>query len=149
MTQTPWRRLARDRKAATTIELAFVCTAMMSVSFAILEGGFLLWTRGAMQSTAELVARCVAVGTSVASSPCNTTDNAKQYAIDTMQKFVPISSVFSTSNVGITTVTKCPPTTGANGNFKQVTITSSFWSGLSLPAPWNSIDLSVTACYPV
>jgi Flp pilus assembly protein TadG len=143
------RRLAGHRRATTSIEFAIICAVLVPLSFAIIEGGLLLWTQGAMQSTAALVARCVAIGSSVASSPCNTTNNAKSYAVTTANTFVPIPGLFTTSNVSITTVTKCPAGTGANGNFQMVTITSNFWSGLSLPTPWGNQNLSVTACYPV
>ena len=141
-------RLARERRATTSVEFAIICAVLVPLCFAIIEGGLLLWTQGAMQSTAALVARCVAVGSSVASSPCNTTTNAKNYAVTTANTFVPITGLFTTANVAISTVTKCPAGTGASGNFQMVTITSNYWSGMALPTPWGNKNLSVTACYP-
>jgi Flp pilus assembly protein TadG len=144
------RQLGACRRGAAALEFALIGSVLVSLTFAGIGAGLIFWTYASMQSTAGLVARCAAVGSGVASSPCNTTDGAKSYAVTTMSTYVPIANVITTSGVSITNVTTCPPgANGATGNFKKVTIQSSFWSdsAVPLPASWPT-TLSVTACYP-
>jgi len=143
-------QLVKCRSAVAALEFALIGSTLVGMTLASIEAGLILWTRTALQSTAALVARCATVGAGVSSSSCNTTDNAKSYAVTTMQNYVPISGVITTADVTITSVTTCPAK-GASGNFTMVTITSSYWSSLPTAVPWLSAwnsTLSATACYP-
>ena len=134
------RQLVRHRRGTTTVEFAMISAILFPLCFAIIEVGMLLWTKGALQSTAALVARCAAI-----SSPLCT--NPQTYAVNTATSWI-MAGVISAGDVTVTTVANCPTGTGASGTFKKVTITSGFWATGILPPPFGSKNLSVTACYP-
>lgn len=134
------RRLTGCRHGTTTVEFAMISAVLFPMCFGIIEAGMLLWTQGALQSTAALVARCAAI-----SSPLCT--NPQTYAVNTAASWI-MSGIIATSDVTVSTSTTCPTGSGASGNFKKVTITSEYWGTGFLPAPWGSKNLTVTACYP-
>jgi Flp pilus assembly protein TadG len=138
---TAMRSFTACRQGTTTVEFAMISAVLFPMCFAIIEGGMLLWTQGALQSTAALVARCAAISGPQCTSP-------QTYAVNTATSWI-MSGVISNSDVTITTTTNCPTGSGASGNFKKVVITSEYWASGFLPAPWGSKNLSVTACYPL
>lgn len=134
------RKFAGNRQGTTTVEFAMISAVLFPLCFAVIEAGMLLWTQGALQSTAALVARCAAI-----SSPLCT--NPQTYAVNTATSWI-ISGIISSSDVTVTNSANCPTGSGSAGSFKKVTITSEFWSHGLLPKPFGAKNLTVTACYP-
>ena len=116
-----------------------ISAVLIPLCFGIIEGGLLLWTRGALQSTAALVARCAAIRRRVYQSA----DLCGQHC----QLMDPLELI-AAADVTVTNAANCPTGSGSAGSFKKVTITSSYWSSGLLPAPFGGTSLSVTACYP-
>jgi Flp pilus assembly protein TadG len=55
------RSLARERNGATALEFALVAGVFIPLSLGILDTGLLMWTKGTLQTTAALTARCAAI----------------------------------------------------------------------------------------
>ena len=130
-------RLRRDRRGAQALEFAVIAAVFFPVSFAILELGLLLWTQNAMQSAAAMAARCGAIG----SADCA---DVADYAAKAVGEWV-VPDQIDKSEV---TVNKAGSCNGAPGTATIVTIAHQFWSGITLPAPFNSPLITVTACFP-
>ena len=137
MIRRAWRLLA-DRRGTTAVEFALISTVLLPMLFGTIELGMLMWTRNALQSTAELTARCVALG----STQCT---DGTSYAVNMASNWI-INGIIKDSDVTVTpAATSCNGTTGA---FTTVSIKSSFWGGNLLPAPFNASTINVSACYP-
>lgn len=133
------RRFAAERRATTTVEFAVVGGIMFLATFGTLDLGLLLWTQNALQSTAALAARCASI--SPLPPMCS---NVANYAVTTAGNWV-MPGVITAANVQVTTVGTC---NSANGTFRKVTITSSFWADV-LPPPFPHQTLTASACYPM
>lgn len=138
---TPWTgspRFAADHRASSVVEFAIVGSIVISLCFAVIELGLLFWTRNALQSTAALTARCVAIRSPNCPDP-------RQFAVGTAGAWV-FPGIISSADVTVQASNGC---NGASGTYEVVTITCRFWSSGSLPPPFSSIPLTASACYPV
>jgi hypothetical protein len=137
-TRCPRRWLLRDCQGTTAVEFAVIAGVLLPMLFGSLSLGFLMWTHNALQSTAALTARCVALGA------C-TRDQAKHFAADTAQQWI-VPGIVNAQHVFIdTNATSC---NGSAGSFVIVTIPTSFWAANILPQPFAAISLQVSACFP-
>ena len=126
--------LARGRSGATALEFGLVAGIFLPLCLAIISGGLLMWTKGALQSTASLTARCAAVE----SANCN---NVPEFAVATAASWL-FPGVIAPADVQHSIV--CRSTVP----FVKVTITSTFWSEGVLPQPLNKIILVADAFFP-
>jgi|GEM_PF-5638920 len=130
--------LLRDRRGGTaSLEFVFIAAVYAPLTFAILEIGFILWTQNSMQSAATLGAPCAAIG----SADC---PDVASYTSSAVGEWLVPDTVPST-DVSVTSSTAC---NGAPGTATVVTITHQFWSGITLPWPFNAPSISVSACFP-
>ena len=132
-----FRKLPRRRGGATAIEFALVAGIFLPLSFAILDAGLLLWTKGALQSVASMTARCAAI----TSANCT---SAAQFAVTNAGNWV-FPGIITTANV-----TPAPAIVCISGaSFMKVTITCQYWAGVMLPPPLNGHTLTAVAYFPV
>jgi Flp pilus assembly protein TadG len=140
ITRFPRFWLLRDCRGTTAVEFAVIAGVLLPMLFGSLSLGFLMWTYNALQSTAALTARCVALGSSLCPP-----GQAKQFAADTAQQWI-VPGIVNAKHVAIdTNATSC---NGAAGSFVTVTIPSSFWASNILPPPFAAVSLQVSACFP-
>jgi Flp pilus assembly protein TadG len=133
------RRLAvirADRRAVTALEFAFLAPVLFMLLFGATELGLVWWTKNALQVTAALTARCVALGS------CS---NPASFAVSSATAWA-LPDLISASDVTSATSKSCY---GAADVFAEVTITCEFWGGSFLPAPLSNLTFSVTSCYPM
>jgi Flp pilus assembly protein TadG len=131
------RRLRRDADGSAAVEFALVAGIFLPLCLASIDAGLLLWTKGVLQSTAALTARCAAIS----SSNCT---NAQQFAVTTAATWL-FSGIITASNVTPAPATVCI----GHLKYMKVTISCNFWAGSVLPPPMNGITLSTVAYYPV
>lgn len=135
-----WPRLSlvRDRRGLTALEFALVAPVLFMLIFGAFELGLTWWTRNALQVTAAMTARCVALG--------SCTDPAA-FAVSSAGNWA-LPNLISVSDVTFTTNAACynasDPTV-----FAKVTITCEFWSGSILPPPLGNMTFKVSSCYPM
>jgi len=127
--------LARDRRAATALEFAIIASVMVPLCLAALDGGLLLWTKGALQMAAAATARCVAIG----SGSCS---NSAQYAATVAGNWS-FSGVISAADVATPTMV-CAGAT----QLVRITITSTHWAAAMLPVLSGSSTVTATAYFP-
>lgn len=130
------RSLRCDRSGAAALEFGLVAGVFLPLCLAILEGGFLLWTQGVLQSTASLTARCAAI----ASPSCA---DVQQFAVTTAGNWV-FPGIISKADVTPAPAVVCV----AHSTFMMVTITCRFWAGSVLPPPLGGKMLSAVAYFP-
>lgn len=130
-------RLWRDRAGTTALEFGLVAGIFIPLCLGILDTGLLMWTKGALQSTAALTARCAAI-----SSPDCT--DARQFAVSTAEAWI-FPGIITKLDVTPAPRIVCL----ANAPFMLVTITCAFWGGSVLPRPLNGKTLTATAYFPV
>jgi Flp pilus assembly protein TadG len=130
-------KLLRSRRAVTSLEFAILASVLIPLTSAVIELGLLMWCQTAEQSVASLTARCAAI-----SSP-SCSGGIPAYAVSLSNNWT-LSGAITTGNVTVTTPTTC---NNATGTFKQVSITFTSWSTMTLK-PFLPDSLSVSACYP-
>jgi Flp pilus assembly protein TadG len=131
------RSLRRERSGAAALEFALVAGVFLPLCLAILDAGLLLWTKGALQSTASIAARCAAI-----TSPDCT--DAQQFAVTTAGSWI-FPGIITKINVNPAPAVVCI----ASAPFMMVTITCQFWAGGVLPPPLNGKTLTSVAYFPV
>jgi Flp pilus assembly protein TadG len=125
------------------VEFAIIAGVMMPLLFGILDLGLLMWTNNALQSTAALTARCIALGSSLCAA------NPAQYAVNTAALWI-VPGIITTGQVTITTAAaSCYGAAGSYGPFVTVAIASSYWATNVLPPPFAATTVSVTSCFPI
>jgi len=130
-------RLSRARSGATIVEFALVAGIFLPLCLAIFDAGLLLWTKGVLQSTAALTARCAAL-----SSPdCA---NVQQFAVTAAGNWI-FAGIISGANLTPAPAVVCV----SHVNLMKVTITCPFWAGVILPPPLNGKTLTAVAYFPV
>ena len=132
-----FKKLATERRGAAALEFALVASIFLPLSLGIFDAGLLLWTKGALQSTAAMTARCAAI-----SSPDCT--DARLFAVTTAGNWI-FPGVISSINVTPAPAIVCISTV----SYMQVTITCLFWAGSVLPPPLNNKTLTAVAYFPV
>ena len=138
----PIRILAADCRGVSALEFAIVAGVFLVLSFGVIELGLLWWTKNALQATAALTARCAGLGAcQCAAGACT----PAQFAVETASAWV-VTGVIGTADVTISSNVACngtPQTTHTSA-----AITSRFWASDSLPPPFPSTAISVSACFP-
>ena len=128
------RKPVSERRGAAALEFALVAGLFLPLCLGILDAGLLFWTKGALQSTAALAARCVAI----ASASC---PDPGAFAVTIAGNWI-FPGIISKPDVTKTTV--CTSTV----SYTKITITTKFWAGGLLPPPFNNRSLTVTAYHP-
>jgi Flp pilus assembly protein TadG len=129
--------LAQQRSGATALEFAMIAGLFLPLCLGIFDSGLLLWTKGILQSTASLTARCAAI-----SSPECT--DVQQFAVTTAGNWMfpgIITKVDVNPAPGIVCIASVP--------FMMVTISCQFWAGGLLPPPLDRKTLTSVAYFPV
>lgn len=130
-------RLWRTRSGTAALEFALVAGIFIPLCLGILDTGLLMWTKGTLQSTAALTARCAAI-----SSPdCA---DARQFATNMAQAWI-FPGIITALDVTPAPAVVCL----AHAPFMLVTITCKFWAGTVLPYPLNGKILTAVAYFPV
>ena len=130
------RNLTNERGGASTVEFALIAGLFVPLCLAILSAGLQLWTKGSLQSTAALTARCAAIG----SPGCA---DAQQFAVTTAGNWV-FPGVITKLDVSPAPAIVCL----AGASYMKATISSRFWAGVLAP-PFNSTTLTSVAYFPV
>ncbi len=129
-------KLRDDRRGATALEFALVASVFLPICLGILDAGLLLWTKGALQTTAALTARCAAI----ASPTCA---DIQQFAVTTAGSWV-FPGIISKVDVSPAPSVVCI----ANVPFMTVSITTRYWAGTILPPPLSGKMLTSVAYFP-
>lgn len=141
--RAPGQWFRNDCQGTTAVEFAVIASVLLPMLFASLSLGFLMWTHNALQSTATLSARCIALGSSLCAA------NPAQFVVHTAQQWI-IPGIINARNVTIdTSATSCNGAAGSFGPFVTVSISSSYWASNVLPGPFAAATLLVSACYPI
>lgn len=128
--------LAHDTRAAAAVEFAVVASMFLVMVVGAIELGLQWWTRDCLQMTADLTARCVALGA------CS--DDPAGFAKGQAADWALPGAIASLSVDD--SATSCHGMGVQGGRFVMVQIHSDFWSGL--PFPFFASSWSVSACYP-
>ncbi|MEJ0015822.1 MAG: TadE family protein [Acetobacteraceae bacterium] len=131
------RNLSAARSGATAVEFALVAGIFIPLCLAVLGAGLLMWTKGALQSTAALTARCAAI----ASPDCA---DAQQFAVTTAANWI-FAGIIVKADVVPAPAIVCISGT----SYMKVTISSKYWAGTVLPRPFRGKTLTSVAFYPV
>ena len=134
--------LRRARSGSTAVEFALIAGVFLTLCMGILEAGLLMWTQGALQSTASLTARCAAI----VSPDCTTgaTPGTPQYAAAAANSWV-FPGIIVNPSVNVVSTTVCT----SSVLYQKVTITSTYWAGSLLPPPLNGKTLTAVAYFPM
>ena len=92
------RTLRKHSEGATVVEFALVAPMLLVFVFGLMEGARAIWTFQTLQETAFASARCLVIGR----SPCDSTANAKNYAVSRAAQYrltVPLSAVIAEKGV--------------------------------------------------
>jgi Flp pilus assembly protein TadG len=130
-------KLPRKRGGATAVEFALVAGVFLPLCMAIFDAGLLLWTKGALQSTAALTARCAAITSPLCTTP-------QQFAVTTAGNWI-FPGIITALNVVPTPAVVCI----SPSSFMKVTIVCQYWGGALLPPPLNGLTLTAVAYFPV
>jgi Flp pilus assembly pilin Flp len=131
------RRLRHDNDGSAAVEFALVAGLFLPLCLASIDAALLLWTKGVLQSTAALTARCAAIS----SSNCT---NVQQFAVTTAGIWL-FPGIITVANVTPTPATACV----SHLEYMMVTISCSFWAATMLPPPLNGMTFSTVAYFPV
>ncbi|GBQ34211.1 TadE family protein [Gluconacetobacter azotocaptans] len=129
------RRCGRGGRGAAALEFAIVASVFIAMLLGMIELGLLWWTRNALQLTADLTARCDALG-ACADPSGFAAAQAGEWGLSG-----------AVSHISVTTPSQCHGFTTTSGKFVMVQIDSGYWAGL--PPPLSGMTLQVSACYPV
>ncbi|MBC7799808.1 MAG: hypothetical protein H7Z10_04235 [Gemmatimonadaceae bacterium] len=117
--------------------MAFVAVPLLSIVFAIVGGGMLLWAKAAAQIAAAQTARCVAIGSTECVDPA-------AYARALLTKWGR-SSLLPEAEV----VVEAGSTCGSNvGHYADVTVTAPAGALGDMVAGLSGTSLVARACYP-
>jgi Flp pilus assembly protein TadG len=136
--------LRRDKRAATALEFAVVGSALILMTFAIIETAILYWARTGLAAVAAATARCASAGFDQGTGSCTTVANAQSYAVTSANQLL-LPNLITSANVTVNqSATSCNTLAGS---FVTVSITSSYFA--FLPSPFHNYSLTVNACYPM
>ncbi|MGH7054362.1 MAG: TadE/TadG family type IV pilus assembly protein [Stellaceae bacterium] len=144
MTRPARGTLRRAEGGNVAIEFALVFPMFLALVFGTIEYGRLLWTREALQETATVGARCMAMSYSACAS------GGSYSAADTTIYIQGVASLWGltipSGNITLNTNATCGGTTG----FSAVSITTTFTSAVPkiVLLPAGGTALNATACYP-
>ncbi len=127
--------LHRDNSGVVALEFALVALAFMPLCFGLIELGLGLWARNALQSVAEMTARCVAIASPNCSDPV-------AYATSLANAWVS-GAALASSGVAVQTGTTCST---APGTMVRVSLSTVMINKTGLPPPLNSVIITASAC---
>lgn len=136
--------VCRARGGNVAIEMALVLPAFLALVFGTIEYGRLLWTRQALQETATVAARCMAI----LQSPC--ASGGSYSAIRTTSYIQQVGNQWGLS-VPSSAITLMPNATcGGVAGFSEVSLAFRFISAVPkiVLLPAGGFVLSTAACYP-
>lgn len=124
-----------DCGAVASVEFAVIASGFLLLLLGAIEVGLLLWTNNALRTTAEMTARCAALGS------CS---NPASYAVTLAGQWIGTNAV-NTSDVTVSSAagSTCHGASTGYGRFTMVTISSEL-----LVAPLAGTQVKVSACYP-
>ncbi|MGH7085335.1 MAG: TadE/TadG family type IV pilus assembly protein [Acetobacteraceae bacterium] len=137
-------RLRRAEGGNVAIEFALVFPMFLALVFGTIEYGRLLWTREALQETATVGARCMALTQSACAS------GGSYNAANTTSYIQGVAShwglTIPSGNITLNNNATCGGTTG----FSAVLITTTFTSAVPriVLLPAGGVTLNASACYP-
>ena len=134
--QQPASRFRLAQQGNVVLEFAITAGIFLSLAVGGIDVGLLWWAKNALQVTAAMTARCMALGS------CT---NPAAYAVQMAGNWT-VAGAITASNVTLSTTSQCYGTGGTYSQFYMVTIASPFWAGL--PPPLPHIALQASACYP-
>lgn len=146
MKQIAPRSLARNTRAATTLEFALVSVVLIAMLIGGIEVGIMMWTLGTVQAIAAQTARCAALASPLCNQPsANPPLTPKLYAFRQAKMFLGSGVV---TNVTVAGPTSCMHVPVGTTTFEVVTITTSVLFGSAF-TPLGMPTEKVTACYPI
>ena len=149
MTGVKLRSLAAARDGATAVEFALVFPMFLMLVFGAIEFGRLLWTKEALQETAIVGARCVAIaqGSNPTNSPCATSGT---YSSTTAKNYIQRVAGRWGLSLPLSGINPDPAGSGGCTGLSEVTLTSTFTSVVPnlVHLSAGGITLSASACYP-
>jgi Flp pilus assembly protein TadG len=138
------RWLRRCDRGSVAVEVSIVGLLLCTVTLAIVETSLLWWLKSGIQATAELTARCGALGYKYSTTTCVSSTSTQSYAVTTAQAWL-FQNVIAASDVTVTG--SAPSCNGVSGTYFTVSISAAYFS--FLPAPIGGITVSANACYPM
>ncbi len=137
-------RAAADRRGTSILEFAIVAPVMFMLVLAIIEFGFLMWTREALEQVAFAGARCMGV----LSSSC-----ASGGAVNATSTGTYINAVAAGWKITIPSgaiALNANTTCGNVSGFSQVALTYKYYAATAsfVPGLAPYVTLKVQACYP-
>jgi Flp pilus assembly protein TadG len=137
--------LRRDRRGVAAVEFGLVASIFILLILGEFEFGRMIWILQALQVTGQQTARCVAIGSTICSSPAS-------YAVSVASAEGVVG--LTTSGVQIATVSysNATPTQAcnppSNNTMVKVTITLAFSSTVATLIPSLNQSLVSISCYP-
>ena len=130
-----WKSRARShRRGTVAIEYALILPLMLLFILGIMDAGRLLWTYTALYRASEAAARCAAINT----TDCGTATQIKNRAVAEAWGLTINPSVFTV------TAPSCGVQVRADYDFTFIVPWFPWFEG----APFGTIMLNATACYP-
>jgi Flp pilus assembly protein TadG len=135
------------RKGSTAIEFAIVTVALLTLVFAVIEFGRMLWIREALQAVATQGARCIGITASYcASAGSYNAANAQTYIVNLANSW---GVTLTSGNLTLTQSASSGACSGTGLSVAKVTITYTFHTTVSSLLPTlASQSLTGQACYP-
>jgi len=127
-------RPGSDRCGAAAIEYALILPVMLLLILGIMDAGRLLWTYTTLNRASEAAARCAAINT----TDCGTATQIKNRAVAEAWGLTINPSVFTV------TAPSCGVQVRADYDFTFIVPWFPWFEG----APFGTIMLNATACYP-
>jgi Flp pilus assembly protein TadG len=140
------RTLGRAQHGAVMVEFALVAPIFLALLFGIFEFGRALWTQQALQQTAIVGARCMALPQSACASDVT-------YAYNSTKTMAYIQQVANQWGVSLTSADIAQNNAancGGESGFSEVSLAITFQSVVPrlLNLPGSGIPLTATACFP-
>jgi Flp pilus assembly protein TadG len=128
------------------VEFALVAPVFFALLFGIIEFGRALWTQLALQQTAIVAARCMAVPQSACASDITYTYDATKTMTFIQQVANQWGVSLSSADIAQNNAANC----GGESGFAEVSLAISFRSVVPqlLNFPDGGIPLTATACFP-
>jgi uncharacterized membrane protein len=137
--------LRRNDRGVSSIEMALLLPGvLLPLTFAIIGAGMILWTQGALQSAADLAARCGAIDSPNCSGGAS---GVETYAVNTADNWI-MSGIVNTNDVLVNAAaTDC---TGLTGNVEIVEIKTSYFTTEVFPFLHGALSKTIEVCayYP-
>ncbi len=138
------RTMVCDRRAATAVEFAICCLALVMIVVGLLEYGRLVWNFQVLQEAATEGARCMGLrAASCASGGSYSAGNTRNYVVNlASSRGVTITTAMVTLNN--------TATCGGAAGFSTVTISDSFTTVAPalLKSLASGLTVHATACFP-